>query len=71
MGLAHNNRRVKGGRVAGGCRAVQDPGLGPRRRTALQALTPDLVDLLPLLAAGPVLAGYWPLVLFVGWAAVP
>lgn len=37
----------------------------------MEALNPDLFDLLPLLAAGPLLVGHWPLLLFVGWTAVP
>ncbi len=49
---------------------MQDPGL-VRRRAPLEALNPDLFDLLPLLAAGPLLVGHWPLLLLVGWAAVP
>lgn len=37
----------------------------------MEALTFNPFDLVPLLAAGPVLVGYWPLLMFVGFAAMP
>ena len=37
----------------------------------LEALQPDLVALLPALAAGPLLVGNWPLLLLIGWASLP
>ncbi|GEM_PF-3493819 len=42
-----------------------------RRRNELEVFQPDLADLLPFLAAGPFLAGYWPLFALIGWAALP
>lgn len=37
----------------------------------MEAVTPDLFDMLPVLAAGPLLAGYWPVLLLIGWAGLP
>jgi hypothetical protein len=36
----------------------------------LEALNPELSDILPLLAAGPLLAGNWPLFVLLGWAGL-
>ena len=37
----------------------------------VEAFQPDLIDLLPALAAGPLLVGNWPVLLLIGWAALP
>ncbi len=38
---------------------------------ALEAFQPDLIALLPALAAGPFLVGNWPLFLLIGLASMP
>jgi len=37
----------------------------------VEAFQPDFIEMLPFLVAGPLLAGNWPLLLLIGWAALP
>lgn len=41
------------------------------KRNAVEAFQPDFIEMLPFLVAGPLLAGNWPLLLLIGWAALP